>query len=56
MIYHSTKAMFFGVTEFQFHSSATYTRGMAWHNLNNNVESPFSCNVERVLLRVCPAA
>lgn len=26
---YSTKSKYFGVTEFQFHSSATYTRGVA---------------------------
>lgn len=55
VIYYSTKGMYFGVMEFQFHSSATYTRGVAWSNLNNNVVSPFICNVEMVPLRVCPA-
>lgn len=40
MIYYSTKGMYFGVKEFQFNSSATYIRGVAWHNLNNNLESP----------------
>lgn len=54
--YYSTKSKYFGVTEFQFHSSATYTRGVAWHHLNNSVESPLIGSVEMVPLRVCLAA